>query len=220
MYSYEKILRESGVRVTEGNTGMNPGSVSLLQKLASPSGITRVMEIGFNGGHSAYTLLSSNPNITLTSFDIGRHGYESGAKKCIDNLFPGRHTLVLGDSRKTVPLHDPDHKYDLIFVDGGHKGDIPDTDLKNCKRLAHPETVVLMDDIVCKENWKKPYTEGPSRAWNSMVTSGEIVQDGHVDFRKGYGMSWGRFINPDQGTSVPPEETKSFYTLSPPGEGR
>lgn len=193
LHAFNKAIGRRGVRNTEGNTAMNPGSTSLLQRLVKSEGVSRVMEIGFNAGHSANTLLAANPGITLTSFDLGRHGYEEKAKAAIDALYPGRHSLVLGDSRATVPAHEPGQPYDMIFIDGGHINDIPAADLANCRRLSHANTIVLMDDIVVNDAWKKKYTHAPTKAWADMRDAGMLIEDGHSDFRPGYGMSWGRY---------------------------
>eukprot|EP00873_Tetraselmis_striata_P033950 jgi/Tetstr1/454214/TSEL_041133.t1 len=191
--SFNQEIARRGVRKAEGNTAMNPGSTELLQRLVRREGVARVMEIGFNAGHSANTLLAANPGVSLTSFDLGRHGYEEKAKSAIDALYPGRHSLVLGDSRATVPAHEPERPYDMIFIDGGHRKDIPAADLENCRRLAHADTIVLMDDIVLKEAWKKKYTNAPTKAWTEMRAAGRLIEEGHSDFRSGYGMSWGRY---------------------------
>ena len=55
-----------------------------------------------------------------------------------------------------------------------------------------------MDDVVVRDGWKKKYTEGPTKAWDEMVSCGKIVQEGHSDFRPGYGMSWGRFADAEK----------------------
>lgn len=193
LQKYNKEIVRRGVRNAEGNTAMNPGSTELLQRLVRRPGVARVLEIGFNAGHSANTLLAANPEASLTSFDLGRHGYEEKAKTAVDALYPGRHSLVLGDSRATIPAHAPERPYDMIFIDGGHKKDIPAADLENCRRLAHADTIVVMDDIVIKEAWKKKYTAAPTRAWAEMRDAGRLVEEGHIDFRPGYGMSWGRY---------------------------
>ena len=61
------------------------------------------MEIGFNAGHSAELFLSNNKNINVLSFDIGGHQYVKYGKEFIDNKYPNRHALILGDSVQTVP---------------------------------------------------------------------------------------------------------------------
>lgn len=45
------------------------------------------MEIGFNAGHLVKVILESNPNITLTSFDLGIHQYVQIEKNYIDNKY-------------------------------------------------------------------------------------------------------------------------------------
>jgi predicted O-methyltransferase YrrM len=77
--------------------------MSMLETLANNPSITRCLEIGFNGGLSAATILSARPNISLVSVDIGLHEYVLKAKNTIDSKFPGRHTLVIGDSLQAVP---------------------------------------------------------------------------------------------------------------------
>ena len=74
------------------------------------------MEIGFNAGHSSELFLKYT-SAHVTSFDLGEHPYVSHAKEYID-AYPGRHSLIIGDSTVTVPKCIG--KYDIIFIDGGH----------------------------------------------------------------------------------------------------
>ncbi len=58
------------------------------------------------------------------SFDIGSHSYVKRAKKLIDEMFPLRHTLILGDSTKTLPEYCKQKEnmlFDAAFIDGGHE---------------------------------------------------------------------------------------------------
>jgi predicted O-methyltransferase YrrM len=62
---------------------------------------SRILEIGFNAGHSASLLLlaSQKANASLTIVDIGEHAY---MKPCYDRVaaeFPERTRLFIGDSR-------------------------------------------------------------------------------------------------------------------------
>jgi predicted O-methyltransferase YrrM len=61
-----------------------------------------VGEIGFLTGFSSIALLLSLPTLTVVSFDGGRHACVKAAKEFIDENFPGRHRLILGNSRETV----------------------------------------------------------------------------------------------------------------------
>ena len=63
-----------------------------------------IMEVGFNAGISAINFLK-NSNAKVVSFDIGLHSYCWYAKMFIDYMYPGRHTLIIGDSLITVPQY-------------------------------------------------------------------------------------------------------------------
>ncbi len=136
--------------------------------------ITDIMEIGFNAGHSSYLFLSARPDTRVVSFDLGDHGYIDLAKELIDRRFPGRHQLIRGDSRRTVPdFHEkqPDRRFDLLYIDGGHDYDVAAADIANCAALSTPRSLVVMDDL----EPHRPWGVGPVKAW------GEAVEDGLVD---------------------------------------
>jgi hypothetical protein len=137
------------------------------------TGITEVAEIGFNAGHSTYLFLASRPNVRVVSFDLGEHDYVDFMKELIDTLFPGRHELVKGDSRQTLPAYadaHPERRFDLVFVDGGHDYEVAVADLANGARLGD-RPLVMMDDMV-PTSWGV----GPVRAWSEAVERGEVEQ--------------------------------------------
>jgi predicted O-methyltransferase YrrM len=144
--------------------------------------VTSILEIGFNGGHSSYEFLASRPDTTVVSFDLGEHKYVHRAKRLIDEEFPGRHTLILGDSRETVPAYQaahPDARFDLAFVDGGHEYDVASADVRNCQPLVAPGGLVVMDDLLA---WRD-CGAGPVQAWQEAQREGIIreqllLQDG------------------------------------------
>ncbi len=154
------------------------------QLLAQEPGISRIVEVGFNAGHSSYTFLVSRPDIKVVSFDLGSHGYVRLAKRFIDAAFPGRHSLILGDSRETIPRYIEEHPapgFDLAFVDGGHDYDVAKSDLLSIHRMIKPAGLVIMDDL---QGWKS-WGEGPVRAWAEMQEQGlihelSLMQDGCV----------------------------------------
>ena len=58
-------------------------------------------------------------------------------------------TLFKGDSAVTIPGAYKDlnyQKYDLIFIDGGHREDTLRLDWENVQELIHDETVIVFDD--------------------------------------------------------------------------
>lgn len=136
--------------------------------------IKRVLEIGFNLGHSAMNTLASRPDTTVTSVDIGEHGYVRDAARYIGRRFPGRHELVVGDSKDVIPRLASaavKESYDLIFIDGGHSYEDAAADLTNCAALADKNTVVILDDYLPERHWGV----GPVQAWNELTSAGFIT---------------------------------------------
>ena len=113
-----------------------------------------IFEIGFNAGHSAYTFLAARPDITVVSLDLGAHDYVLKGKRLIDREFPGRHTLIIGDSTRELQEGTPTAELlkhlqpDMIFVDGGHDDPIPERDIWNCHRLCKPSSWMIIDDVI------------------------------------------------------------------------
>lgn len=168
----------------------------LVASVAAP-GPKAIMEIGFNAGHSALLFLAITPPETkVVSFDLGEYAYVFAAKRYIDSVFPGRHTLVTGDSTFTIPNYEeqvahrmnnpnsaPPHRFDLIFIDGGHQDDIPLKDIMNSQRLARsPDTIVAIDDICRVPTRHAHYTVEPTKAWEQMIDAGFIREDGFDDY--------------------------------------
>ncbi|ORA42534.1 hypothetical protein BST21_23435 [Mycolicibacterium celeriflavum] len=136
-----------------------------------------VAEIGFNAGYSSYAMLAAHPDVRVVSFDLGLHHVVRAGKRLIDRKFPGRHELIVGDSRETVPAfaeENPGVVFDVAFIDGGHDYEVAAADLKNMRALCSPDTVVVMDDLMPWKSWG----EGPTRAWADAVAAGAVRQDG------------------------------------------
>jgi predicted O-methyltransferase YrrM len=181
---------------TEGH--MEKSQALYVQRLlADQPWVHKVAEVGFNAGHSSYLFLSSRTDIEVTSFDLGEHEYTHLAKWIIDERFPGRHELIVGDSRLTIPeftRSKPDRKFDLVFIDGGHELEVAQADIENCRLLATGKTIVVMDDL----DANVPWGVGPARAWADARRDGVIVQDSLVedgvpvgDTSRGNGRTWG-----------------------------
>jgi len=206
----------------EGGSFQIRAQVSRLRELVAKRKPTSIMEIGFNGGHSALLFLSITPPDTkIVSFDLGEYAYVFAAKRYIDSVFPGRHTLVTGDSTTTIPNYEeqvahrlknketaPPLKFDLIFIDGGHQDDIPLKDILNSQRLARDDrTIVAIDDICRNQERHAHYTVEPTKAWDQMVKTGVITEHGFDDYYeimtqnndngadgcKARGMAWGQY---------------------------
>lgn len=169
-------------RLGAGEGSSSAEELLYLARLARRIGAQSIAEIGFNAGCSSYALLKYAPEAAVVSFDLGEHASVAVNKKLIDREFPGRHTLVTGDSRETVPAfaaNHPDARFDLVFIDGGHEYDVAHADIVNMRALASQDTAVVMDDLV---PWRS-YGAGPAKAWEeaiagSVVRQEELFQDG------------------------------------------
>jgi predicted O-methyltransferase YrrM len=113
--------------------------------------VKTVVEVGFNGGHSAAAFLSARPDVKVISFDLGFHNYVLSAKRLIDRLYPERHLLIIGDSTKTVPLSTALFRLgvttaDLAYIDGGHGDLVPYQDITNFLKILPSGAHIIVDD--------------------------------------------------------------------------
>ena len=106
--------------------------------------IKHVMEIGFNSGFSALLMLLSNPNITVTCFDLGDHKYTMPCYEKLKESFSNRINLILGNSLQTLPnINDI---YDLIHIDGSISTEFVASDIINSYRLSKLGTIIILND--------------------------------------------------------------------------
>jgi predicted O-methyltransferase YrrM len=211
----DDYLKKNGIHFSydyEGYSGQFPAEPIILNHFASRANVKEIMEIGFNAGHSAETLLSANPNAHLTSFDIGRVKAMQYGKEYIDATYPGRHTLILGDSTQTVAqfkLDNQNKRFDLIFIDGGHTYDVAKPDIVQSSGLAHSDTIVIVDDVMYVNGWEAGWTIAPTRAWDEGKKFGEIQELGRIADRPGIGLVWGKYLKCFG-------SDKKFYKIPPP----
>ena len=192
--SLTEYLSEKGVIEIEGNSDNIKEQQDELILLSK--NIKTAMEIGFNAGHSAELFLKNNPELTLTSFDIGDHNYVLTGKQYIDKTFPGRHTLIIGDSTMSVPKFIKDHpetKFDLLFIDGCHEHEIAMADLENCRNLAHKDSIFIMDDTVFSDIGYGQWNIGPTNAIIELHEKGLLINLKAIDFIPGRGMTVGNY---------------------------
>lgn len=173
MQEINDYLASLGLKIREGSS--TEEELQYLSELTKQIKPKIIGEVGFNAGYSSYIFLQSYPNSRVVSFDIGEWDYVQSAKDFIDKKFPGRHTLIIGDSRNTIPEYsknNPGTTFDIVFIDGGHTYDVAKADLLNMQILSNSQTSLVMDDII---PWRE-FGKGPTRAWTEMIGDGLVIQ--------------------------------------------
>ncbi len=114
----------------------------------------KVLEIGFNAGHSALLFLLANPRCTVQIFDMGEHAYSRPCFDYLSNEFPGRMSIVWGDSCVTVPNYICDtigteswYEFDVVHIDGGHTEVVCESDIRYARLISSWRAWVIIDDI-------------------------------------------------------------------------
>jgi len=152
---YNEALKEISVtEQIEGGSQIEQCRYFMDLLISRPQ-IKIVLEIGFNTGVSAAYFLSSRDDVIVISVDIGEHKYVNDCKQLINEQFPGRHTLLIGDSKKIIPelIKLGQIFPDLIFIDGDHIAPTPLIDARNCLALARKDTILVMDDTNLINGW-------------------------------------------------------------------
>jgi len=130
---------------------------------------------GFNLGHSSFGYLTASSHVVVHSFDLGSHRYAHKMAAYIDRQFRGRFFAHFGDSTSTVPefvrAH-PDHRCQLIYVDGGHTYPVAMADLLNMAAMADVDAgnVIIFDDYPTLKAFPRPF----GWAWEDMRRWGYV----------------------------------------------
>jgi len=154
--------------------GAMPIQVDYYYRLATLPLINTVCEVGFNAGHSVAVWLQANEKSYVYNFDFVEIPYQAATIDYLKGRFGSRFELIQGDSTVVVPKWADEHpnvKCDLISIDGGHSEAVAYADMKNFAKLAHVDTLVVLDDI-CRNCLGKAggWTAGPTAAWDRAVS--------------------------------------------------
>ena len=170
-------------RGNEGHTQQSVDQTNFLSKISKEK--DSIFEIGFNGGHSAETFLTNNLSTTLLSCDIGWYYYSKFGEMYLKNKFGKRFELIIEDSKKLVPqlTKHNQNKFDLIYIDGGHEYEDAIQDILNSKKLAHEDTVLMVDDVVNEDSQNITHSNiGPSKAWKELIANKLITPLEYLEF--------------------------------------
>jgi predicted O-methyltransferase YrrM len=115
-----------------------------LRAVASRS--QRMLEVGVNGCHSAFLVLTANPRLEYHGVDICDHSYVEPAVEWLKGEFPGRVFFYAGNSLEVLPaLAKRGLTFDAFHIDGA-KVNYYD-DLMNASSMApHGGAIAVVDD--------------------------------------------------------------------------
>jgi len=172
MYLSEFIQEVSKLPIKVGS--VNGGQQRFIQDfLKSHPEVKHILETGFHVGLSAAIMMEARPDISVTSFDIFWFDYTRKAKLLLDIAYPGRNTLVAGNSINTLPTFFTQNTCspDFVFIDGGHEHPIPYIDLYYILNHVKPGTYIMIDDY-CMEHGQ----QGVIGAVNRFIELGVIAE--------------------------------------------
>lgn len=113
---------------------------------AAVAGRRRLLEVGVNGGHSAYLALTANPDLEFHGVDICEHAYVRPAMAQLAGAFPARVFFHGGDCRQVLPqLAAEGLCFDAFHIDGAKHLYLTDI-LNSARMIAGTEATVIVDD--------------------------------------------------------------------------
>ena len=141
-----------------------PQGAYLMDFLRAHPEIKQVLETGFHVGIGTGFMLDARSDISVTSFDIFWFDYTRKAKLFLDIAYPGRNTLIAGNSVNTLPTFFTQVPFmpDFVFIDGGHERPVPYIDLYYILNHVKPETPIMIDDY-CLEHGQHGVIEAVNR---------------------------------------------------------
>lgn len=180
------------------NVWFKPFRAQALKKLiggleATTGGLKTVCEVGVGAGHSALLFLTAAPKARVVGFDLGVSRYTLPAHDYLDDRYPERLAVYIGESSLTVPRY-PDFYPEppgcqLIYLDGGSSYQEVMTDLSNFKKIVDVEKeMVAVTNADGSTSTVAASTGGhvivlanagegtdAARAWQDLVTNGTIA---------------------------------------------
>jgi predicted O-methyltransferase YrrM len=167
----------------DGHIGIFPAEILQYVSFASHESIKNVVEIGFNAGHSAMTLLASNHKIKLTTFTY--QAVTEGVE-FVKKYYSSRFEVVFGPSQSTVKKWlptVPKGYIDLMIIDGNHTYPAPREDFMMLLSRAHIGTRYIFDGAykdcsdVVEAGWAIEVIHGKTS--NYFLTGQDEISIGH-----------------------------------------
>jgi Methyltransferase domain len=124
----------------------------------------RLLEVGVNGGHSAYLALTSNAELEFHGVDICEWSYVQPAVEWLQSNFPGRVHLHAGDSMKVLPaLVKSGLTFDAFHIDGAKWAYAHDILVSQGMMADGGPAIIVVDDTnrpVVAATWARCLAQG------------------------------------------------------------
>jgi len=145
----------------DGGTGHmvpNNNVIEFWKDVKQKTNFTKIMEIGFNAGHSSSIILSLFDDVYVHSYDICMFEITQKNADIVKSKFGERFSFTKANSLDLKP--EVINGHDILFIDGSH--DLPY--IQNDLKLAFKSTIeyVVIDDLQNK-NVKATFNENKSR---------------------------------------------------------
>ena len=180
-----------------GGTGHMPPSKEVIEfwtAVKEKTNFKKLVEIGFNAGHSASILLSLFDDVSVQSYDIGQFDITHSNGKLVKEKFGDRFSLKITDSLKITTGEV--NGADILFIDGGHDFPIVSGDINLWERSDIP--YVIIDDLQHR---------GVKNAHKELISRG-ITELVHKHYYRAVLPSWMRNNSAHQPVQVPIEVLK------------
>lgn len=163
----------------EGHLSITDRTVETFTKIYDIIQPNRILEIGFNAGHSAFMTLNILPEVIYHSIDIGYHAYTKVNADKLKEIFKERFDYRISNSSNMSARNIT--KYDAIFIDGDHSVSGLTSDL----RLASDAGIeyILIDDY--SEDWFPAIVELTEHFLTKPEFGYHLVDIFHYDSRDG-----------------------------------
>lgn len=133
-------------KTKEGHALLTERTCNVIKEIYDTVKPEKVLEIGFNAGHTAFAWLTMFPELHYHSIDICQHAHTQPHANMIKEVFGERFMFGNLDSKKAKPNMIKD--YDLVFIDGDHSLE----GLNNDYHLCHDAGTnwILIDDYTLR----------------------------------------------------------------------
>jgi hypothetical protein len=172
----------------EGFMAVQSRQVRLYLEVGNTHWVRNICEVGFNGGHSAFSLLFGSKSSKLISFDFLDKSFQPLAMRLIKSIFgDSRASFVAGDSTRSIPAYSHSQsntQCEVFSIDGGHSFEVASQDIRNFEPFSGCDNIVLMDDVFQNyaDAWNAHHVDGAKRAWIAAIEAGTIRQYGCYEY--------------------------------------